>query len=78
MSGPEPTDIVKQIKALGIPGGLCMLGVVTGTSGEKWIESYKEDVSALGLRMIQVGFAWIILIFVGRLTGLAWLRRLDG
>lgn len=71
------SDFTGAIASLGLPGGLCCLGILAGTTSDGWPEDKAENIAEGAYWAFFGGLVWIGLIFLGRLTGWHFLRRLD-
>ncbi|RYF37039.1 MAG: hypothetical protein EOO38_26950 [Cytophagaceae bacterium] len=74
----EPAELIAAIKSTGIPGAMAFAGIYTGTTASNWMPAFQEPVSIAGLSLLSCSGLWFFGIFVGRLTGLRALTRLEG
>lgn len=74
----EPAELIAAIKSTGIPGAIAFAGIYTGTTAGEWIEKFREPVSLVGIGLLGCSGLWFFGMFVGRLTNVKALRRLEG
>lgn len=71
------THLAQILSPIATPGAIMCLGLLGGAAQEFWPEPLRSGVAFISFGLVALAAAWIVLIFVYRLTNWSRLSDLD-